>query len=387
MRLRRCLVALPLLLTACGQQAAPESSGGGPQSALGFTVHAGAVQFPSDTSDWVPENVGLLALVPANGCVTGLGTFANGARNVAANWVGTENCTKLLLQPTPSSSGGSPVVDGPDPALPSGNALPSNGAVGWTDGSVIAAGTHFRRRGTDGITTLGALEGYRKSTAMVRTGDRLVAVGTGYPAKDKIRPMVWLSDDAGASSRWAELPQPAEEDPVDGPHTLAADGDNLLAANYSGRQVKLWSSTDRGKTWTFSKTPDLPPDTTINGIQRVGGEWMLFGRAQGARQPNVPVVLRGDPAKAWRLDDRDRLGDGGITAGTVDKAGKAILLGEKSETDTDGKRTRYCATVLVQDGPGWDRGELGCIASPPRTITTLEDGRVLIAGNQDLWLR
>jgi hypothetical protein len=274
-----------------------------------------------------------------------------------------------------------------DPSLPSGNALTATGAVAWKDGSVIAAGANFHRRGTDGITTLGALDGYRKTSAMAGTGDRLIAVGTGYPVKDKIRPMVWLSDDAGASSRWAELPQPEGEDPLDGPHTLAADGDSVLAASYSGRQVKLWSSTDRGTNWTFSKTPDLPVDTTINGVQRVDGEWMLFGRAQGARQPNVPVVLRGDPAKTWRLDNGSRLGEGGITAGTVDKAGKAILLGENIETGGTNKRTRYCAAVWVQDGPDWERGELGCGESPPRTVTTLEDGRVLIAGNQDLWLR
>ena len=57
-------LALVLFAVSCGQPAA--STADGPKSALGFEVHAGAVQFPSG-SDWVPENVGLKALVPVNG--------------------------------------------------------------------------------------------------------------------------------------------------------------------------------------------------------------------------------------------------------------------------------------------------------------------------------
>ncbi|QKV77663.1 hypothetical protein [Amycolatopsis sp. Hca4] len=54
----RRLVPLVLVLrvAACGQQPAATSTDG-PKSALGFEVHPGAVQFPSD-SDWVPANVG-----------------------------------------------------------------------------------------------------------------------------------------------------------------------------------------------------------------------------------------------------------------------------------------------------------------------------------------
>ena len=52
------------------------------------------------------------------------------------------------------------------------------------------------------------------------------------------------------------------------------------------------------------------------------------------------------------------------------------------------QRPQYCGMVWTGDGQKpWKRGELGCGDSPPQAVTTLRDGRVLIGGNRDLWLR
>ncbi|MEU8631670.1 hypothetical protein AB0C38_05840 [Amycolatopsis sp. NPDC048633] len=50
-------------------------------------------------------------------------------------------------------------------------------------------------------------------------------------------------------------------------------------------------------------------------------------------------------------------------------------------------RPRSCSAVLVRDATGWQRGELGCAEAPVRMAATLADGRVMLAGNRDLWLR
>ncbi|MDX5563940.1 hypothetical protein PYK79_12095 [Streptomyces sp. ID05-04B] len=57
----------------------------------------------------------------------------------------------------------------------------------------------------------------------------------------------------------------------------------------------------------------------------------------------------------------------------------------KSEPNS---RTVWCSSVWVGDGTttGWQRGGLGCSEDPPSAAATLTDGRVLIAGNRDLWL-
>ncbi|MCU1683891.1 MAG: hypothetical protein JWQ81_4630 [Amycolatopsis sp.] len=89
------------------------------------------------------------------------------------------------------------------------------------------------------------------------------------------------------------------------------------------------------------------------------------------------------------MDHREpaEFGKGGITGGTVDRAGNPVLIGKTYEPHIEKQRTRYCSVVWTRDGSVWKRGDLGCGESPATVVTTLEDGRVLVAGNRDLWLR
>ncbi|WP_328447838.1 hypothetical protein [Amycolatopsis sp. NBC_00438] len=43
--------------------------------------------------------------------------------------------------------------------------------------------------------------------------------------------------------------------------------------------------------------------------------------------------------------------------------------------------------MLISAGTSWQRGDLGCSGSPVTAAATLADGRVLLAGNRDLWVR
>lgn len=361
MRVRRSLLVLPLLLAACGAPPAESDN-----AVLGFVPHPGAVEFPSATVDWVDEATGLLALVPVGDCVTGIGSFATETGKVPVNWSGDQGCAKLVLGPVPPAAADAP--------------RPITAAVALADGSIITAGEKFARRGPGGKAKLSALEGYKETSALVKSGDRLVAIGTGVKNKTT-GPAVWLSDDGGVSSRRIDLPPSGKARP----RVLGADGANLLAASGDASTVTLWSSSDRGEKWTASTSP-AGEDTTITGVVHAGAEWLVFGGAGRESGRRTPVLLRGNPG-SWKAEGLAQLGEGGVVAGTVDKAGKAILLGRDYDRAKTVKLPRYCAAVWVQDGASWERGELGCAEQPPRLVTTLADGRVLIAGNRDLWLR
>jgi hypothetical protein len=109
----------------------------------------------------------------------------------------------------------------------------------------------------------------------------------------------------------------------------------------------------------------------------------------GAFYDSLPLVLTSQDGTHWMRMDSSAMGTGNIAAATVDSAGHPVLVGSaprpKSEPNS---RTVWCSSVWVGDGTttGRKRGGLGCSEDPPSAAATLADGRVLIAGNRDLWL-
>lgn len=371
-------LVLVLLLAGCGQPAA--SPAAGPNSALGFEVHAGAVQFPADY-DWVPENVGLKALVPVNGCVLGLGDFANGYREVTANWTGDAGCTKLKIDPAPGSGGAGPEAAGNGWR---GGGLPAVAAVPGPAGSVIGVHAKFARRDADGtVTQLGELRGQRDPRGLVRSGGNLVAVGTAFVDGQTTRPVAWVSDDEGKTERTVVMPVAAGADAASGPWSVAAAGPELLTAGYSNPRLQIWASHDGGGSWTVSELSTPSDQTLVYGILPVGGQWLLYGEVSDGHSQK-PFVRLGKPG-AWSTVEVP--GPGAVVAGTPDAHGNPVLAVANHEPLRDNQRRQLCSAVLVREGSAWRRGELGCGESPVRVATTLADGRVLIAGNRDLWLR
>jgi hypothetical protein len=372
-------LAVVLLVAACGQSAAaPE---GGPKSALGFTAHAGAVQFPADDGDWVPSNVGLKRLVPVNGCVLGLGDYANGYREVTANWTGDAGCTTLKIDPAPGSGGAGPEAAGNGWR---GGGLPAAGAVPGPAGSVLGVSAKFTRRDADGeVTELAELRGQRNPRALARSGGNLVAVGTAFLDARTTRPVAWVSSDEGKTERTVVMPLVPGVDGANGPWSVAANGPELLAAGYSTPHLQIWASHDGGGSWTVSELQTPSDQTLVYGILPVDGQWLLYGEtSDGFHQ--TPFVRTGKPG-TWSTVDAP--GPGGVVAGVLDAHGNAVLAARTFEPHQGTERTRSCSSVLVRGGRGWQRGDLGCGESPVTAAATLPDGRVMLAGNRDLWLR
>ncbi|MCR6481487.1 hypothetical protein M8542_01520 [Amycolatopsis sp. OK19-0408] len=361
--MRRLVLALVLLAAACGQSTAAPADDG-PKSALGFAAHAGAVEFPSDT-DWIPTTGGLTGLVPVGGCVLGIGDYATGNRMLNVNWTGGADCAALRIGPI-------------------GGGLPAIAAVPEPDGSVSGVRTKFSHRDTGGtVTELGELRGRRDVRALARSGGNLVAVGTAFLDGQTTRPVAWVSDDGGRTERTVVLPLAPGVGGANGPNSVAAAGSELLAAGYSNPRLQLWASHDGGGSWTLSEPATPSDETLVYGILPVAGQWLLYGETTDGHTQK-PFVVTGKPG-AWSTVDIP--GPGGVVAGTLDAHGNPVLATRTFEQVPVNARPRSCSAVLVRAGQGWQRGDLGCAESPVRVAATLTDGRVMLAGNRDLWLR
>jgi hypothetical protein len=367
---------LVVLVAACGQAAGASD---GPTSASGFTVHAGAVQFPTD-GDWVASNVGLKALVPVGGCVLGIGDYSNGYREVTANWTGDAGCTSLKIDPAPGSGSAGP--EGSNGWR--GGGLSAVAAVPGANGSVIGVHTKFRRREADGtLVELADLRGQRDPRALARSSGNLVAVGTAFLSGTTTSPVAWVSADDGKSERTVVMPIAEGANPASGPWSVASAGPELLAVGYSNPHLQVWASHDGGGSWTVSELATPSDETLVYGVLPVSGQWLLYGETTDGHTQK-PFVIKGKPG-SWSTVDMP--GPGGVVAGTLDAHGAPVLaartMGHRQGSDLDW----FCSSVLVPAGSAWERGDLGCSGSPVTAAATLADGRVLLAGNRDLWLR
>ena len=394
--------------------AARDDTSGVPAARLGFTVHRNAVQWPS-ASDYVAPGQGLQLLLPDGACVLGIGTYANGYRNVAANWkpVAGTDCRALRLDPAPGSGGTADGSDGPPAATGgwNGGGVFGQALLRWTDGSLIAVtdsiarirpgGTEHQLAGLDlpvRQNPNNESEDQGRVHAVARSGNRLLIAGELFLNRVE-HPVLWSSDDVGATVQRVALPAPADvftASPVVG---LATDGREVvavggIASNYGGHQsgglLPIWHSADGGAHWSLSTADGIPPGATVVGVIHAHGLWIAYGGTYQAGAPDQPIVLTSSDARHWQLADARALGRGDVVASTVDRDGRPVLVGSEPIPQGEAKRPRYCGVLWLPGDPGaggtWQRGSLGCGAEPPTAATTLADGRVLIAGNRDLWI-
>jgi hypothetical protein len=375
-----------------------------PATDLGFVRHGDAVDWPA-AHDWVPPGSGLRTMVPMGACVLALGDYQNGHRAVGANWTGDPTCDRLRLNPPPNGSraGG----DGPPEAA---NGWPGGGVGGDAvlvepGGTILAASSSGLYRYRDGrpeplaradLSTTG-FEGQGSRSlvdSLVRTGSGRIIVGADLIRSVGPPPAVLVSDDDGKSLHRVDLPAPV------GPGSptrqllavMAADGDTVVAIGYGWDRPGAWRSTDGGRTWAVATIDGLPPQLMLTRLVRAGGRWLAFGGVEGtaAGQQDTTFVLTSVDGLSWAPGPTAGLGAGRVSDVTVDRSGAVVVSGviDDSRPHTAGERDDYCGVVWLGDGSGpWRRGELGCGDSPPQAVATLRDGRVLIAGNRDLWLR
>jgi hypothetical protein len=404
-----------LALAGCGSTGTGGGTGDTSATALGFKHYAGAVDYPSTTgphnAGYVAPGEGLRRLVPLGDCVLGLGTFANGYRYVNVNWIGTEECTKFSITPKPAPDDATD-VPGSMRGGWAGGGLTGDVVVPWDDGSLLAVGAAVTRRAPNGkqsrLATLPLTFNTHPEqetaddatvTTAVRGGARLL-IGGGQSIDKAETPYVFASDDAGRSVRRVPLPAvdglqpstPVGDFGVNGTEVVAfgAAATNAFDFHSTGT-IAVWHSTDSGSHWTSGEIAGMPPGTQVRRVLYASGQWVAVGgyARAGAFYDSLPLVLTSQDGTHWARMDTSAMGAGEISAATVDSSGHPVLVGSaarpKSRPET---RTVWCGAVWLGDATlsRWKRGGLGCSEDPPSAVAVLSDGRVLIAGNRDLWL-
>ena len=405
-----------LVLGGCGKITAGDTGAGDTSATkLGFKKYAGAVDYPSVTgphnTGYVAPREGLRQLVPLGDCALGEGTFANGYHYVNVNWTGSHGCSKLSLTPKP---GADDEADVPYSMRSGwlGGGLPGDVVVPWGDGSLIGVGATLTHRAPHGeqsrLATLPLMfnthpEQETADDASVNTavkvGPRLL-IGGGQTVDQVESPYVFASDDAGETVRRVPLPaidggQPSTPVGDFGVHGREVVAFGAAATNaydfHSSGTIPSWHSADGGAHWTSGAITGTPPGTQVRRVLYASGHWFAVGgyAKAGAFYDSLPLVLTSQDGTHWTRMDTSAMGSGEITAATVDSAGHPVLVGSTPRPkSTPNTRTVLCASVWVGNGTttGWKRGGLGCSEDPPSAAVTLADGRVLIAGNRDLWL-
>ncbi|NUS12029.1 MAG: hypothetical protein HOY69_11610 [Streptomyces sp.] len=403
-----------LLLTGCGRAA---GSGDTSATKLGFTRHAGAVQYAAEgygkNPAYVAPGQGLRQLVPFGDCALGVGTYANGYRYANVNWVGSGDCTTFSISPRPDA-----VKEDDKPYSMRtgwlGGGLQADVAVPWSDGSLIGISSRLTRMAPDGLQTpLAQLpltfnlhpehetDDDASVDAAVRVGTRLLIGGGEYV--DKVEsPYVFASDDAGRTVHRVQLPTvdglqprtPVAGFAVHGTRVVAfgAGATNVYDFHTASGTLPFWSSTDGGTHWTAGRITATPPGTQVHQVLYASGQWYAVGgyARTGDVFDSLPFVLTSRDGVDWTRVDGPAMGTGVIGTATVDGSGRPVLVGSAPRPTADRHSPAvYCAALWLGDGTStataWKRGGLGC-GDTPTTAVTLGNGRVLIAGNRDLWV-
>ncbi|GAA1501116.1 hypothetical protein GCM10009827_009220 [Dactylosporangium maewongense] len=406
------VVAMMLGSGGCGQQVGDggwsadtegrKGLGKVPATELGFVRHGGAVEWPA-VSDWIPQGQGLQRLLPVGGCVLGIGTYQNGFRAVGANWTGNETCDRLAIDPAPGGSdagGDRPPGKGGGWA---GGGIGGDGFVVEAEGSVLAAGSSglYRYRGGEpqqlarlDLSTTG-FEGQGSRSlvrGMVRTASGRIIVNADLTAKKEQPPAVLVSDDGGVTLRRVDLPAAPRQSRAERQllAVLEADGDTVVAIGYGWDQPGAWRSTDGGRTWQVSTVEGLPAGLMLTRLVKAADRWLAFGGIEGGGQQDSTYVLTSADGLTWTRGTVEGMGAGRVADVTAGGDGTVVVVGviDDSRQHKVDERNDYCGVVWLGDGAGaWQRGELGCGDAPPQAVATLRDGRVVIAGNRDLWVR
>lgn len=399
-----------LALGGCGTEHAGDTGA----TKLGFVLHKDAVEYasvPDKDGGYVPPGKGLRQLVPLGTCALGEGTYANGYTYVNVNWTGSADCTKFTITPRPE---GAEESDKPYSMRSgwSGGGLPGNVVVPWGGGSLMGVGGYLTLQSPQGDQTrLATLPltfndhpehetaDDASVNAAVKVGSRLL-IGGSQTVDMATSPVLFASDDAGATVHRVPLP------PVDGgqPRTavghFAVHGQEVVAFGSTATNaydfhsasgtIPYWHSADGGAHWTSGQLTGTAPGTEVNALVYASGRWFAVGgqAAKGALYDSLPLVFTSTDGTHWTRTDTTAMGDGEIDAATVDAAGHAVLVGSAAQHKSNPETpTSYCSAVWLGDGSatGWARGGLGCGEDRPTTAVTLAGGRVLIAGNRDLW--
>ncbi len=359
-------------------------------------------------------------LVPFGGCVLGVdGGAYQGRTPVTTTWVGDGACTRLtvvgggyswrdLFRTPPGSGDGDMAVSAAIPMDDGSVIAAGESAALQPDGTTVSSsGQALLRRDTDGSVhplTVLPYRGYgpddqgARPSGLARIGQRLLATGSGEVNGQTV-PVVWESTDGGASVSQIPLPsgsRPRASTNWSNPTMIASAGQTVLAS--PPYPSWIWRSVDGGQDWMLHPL-QVHADVRVLSLVRSDGRWLLILTRPGLTAvnpdtPSAPLALSSTDGRDWTPVPGPDRGGAQIVAATTDHDGKLVLVGKFSRPDsqiiTGPKKVSVisCGVVWTGSIDFLRRQDLGCGRdSEPVSVATLTDGRVLIAGNRDLWIR
>ncbi|RJQ78468.1 hypothetical protein D5S17_13020 [Pseudonocardiaceae bacterium YIM PH 21723] len=149
----------------------------------------------------------------------------------------------------------------------------------------------------------------------------------------------------------------------------AAFGKQFVVALAQGTGFQAWHTGDSGANWEPGTLDATLKAVRIDGVTHTDRRWLAYGSAQGS-----PLLLESTDGLKWRRLDTSPLGSAEITAVTADS--ELIVAG----------RSAGCTNVWTGDSGSWRTARLSC-ADTLTTAHTLSDGRVLLSGTREAWVR
>ncbi|MFC0546751.1 WD40/YVTN/BNR-like repeat-containing protein [Kutzneria chonburiensis] len=349
------VVLLALALAGCG---GPDQSTAPAMPPGSFVQHSNAVQ-AARVDNTISAAPGIRTLVPVGKCAIGIGTYASGNGTVGTHWNGSPDCTSFTLPSNAQHAG-----------------MKASSAVALADGSVVGAYSVLQRLGPDGVVTSLADLGDVSATAIVRAGNRLV-IGGARLVDGKTSPLLWTSSDDGKTASPVSFP------PVSGyVGAMAAGGDTVVAVEQQADDAGLgiWRSVDDGQHWQLTEFTAGPKTAMTTKLVRTGHGWLLVGSSQD--DPAHSFLATSSDGVAWKMIDTAKLGEGHVWDATTVKDDDVVLVGET--LSPDGRS--YCGVAWTGTVDALRRVDLGC-DDVPHAVATLADGRVIVVGPKDVWVR
>jgi hypothetical protein len=357
-RMRGRISVVVLLALAMAGCSGPDQATA-PVKPADFVRHANAVQ--SDSVDGTGSAYsGIVRLVPLGSCAIGIGLYRGGSGNVAANWTGNADCTSFTVSANRPG-------------------LAATSAVALADGSVVGANAVLQRLNPDGtVTPLADLrvQGHAiQPSSIVRSGDRLV-IGGGQTDDDKSSPLMWASSDGGKTVTPVQVPA---VNGLVGP--MAANDNTIVAVEQTAEEngLGVWRSTDNGRNWQLAELASGNAQPIITNVLRTAKGWLIVGYGRDDQNPaGRPFLANSSDGVTWQVLDTSKVGAGRILDAAITKNGDLVVIG-------DGP-TGGCSVAWTGSVDSLRRVDLGC-DDVAKAVTTLADGRVIIVGAHDVWVR
>jgi hypothetical protein len=378
---------LLIALAACGSGTDPDSdvsSGGGSDPVWVGQVLEGEPGPDQPTPIAVNGDQVVVAIVSEDGVITGFATDERGQFSAGA----------------PAMTGHQYLSLGGIARL--GDGWVAVGSSGLRDGEELLFDLRAFRS-DDGRTwsqvDATGLDGPADATGLITVDDGVIALGTlrtaNDPAQGGFRPVAWHSADG---QRWTAVALPTGEGTEGSVHAAVVTGDEVLAVGRVDDTGAMWSSTDKGASWTLVERDGIEATLSLSHIAAQGEVLVASGmtppHGDGDGEGSHLLVFSTDGGRSWHEAAEPPPSNRRVAFASPVFAGGGhfFTLGHSfidARSDPElcyadielCRRDSVAALYVSDDGDRWSRVDTSRIgdadAGDVDAITATDDGRII----------